>query len=387
MQVDALFRKYSGQEQKLLLLVQQKYTRSNSAILGDGEEGGSEGDAGAPKVDAMTHVSDASSSSSGQSHCGENNSEDAQSESGSAESHSYLRENAPSSAASTPRASTCELDGDGHISAPFSATPPHKERAPSSGSLPRNGSSKIVVKTESPPAAERNVWEEEEDPEVMGWEMSQLDGWDRLWPTLGGADSVGEGGDVDGDTEAENLSIPLPLHMRTCERIQDIIRYAFEEDQKQFLRLKAPLHQQRGEFDLRLPFLSAAGRGESGVGPGAYSSPDLWMRIRGGGGLVMGKAPLRIEKPPLPVPGPVQQAVADRLSKGYSSKKWQRGGAADSSAEPERPLAVAVQAAASRAREWQQRLENARLKRASATQSVKINTLYFDLSPLSEDLS
>ena len=97
----------------------------------------------------------------------------------------------------------------------------------------------------------------------------------------------------------------------------------------------------------------------------------------------MGKAPARIEKPPLPVPGPEQQAVADRLCRGYSSKKFSDEGEYP---ESEPPLAAAVQAASLRAREWQQRLENARQRKASAVQAVKVNTLYFDMSAMLSDL-
>ncbi len=205
------------------------------------------------------------------------------------------------------------------------------------------------------------VWKEESELDILDWEMFQLDGWDRLWPLVENEQmAIVEGRESQGPegmSEADALK-----KQKYIQLLVDMFGYVFEEDHKQFLRLNAPLQQNRGVINNSETRLPAIAKRHS-TPPNAYEGLRLWCqnsdRNRNRSRAVMGKPPPKAERLPLHMPSIEQSSSATRLSKGYSSSK-----SSYSFRDSALPLNAAVEAASKQVQEWKQQMDAARENRA-----------------------
>ncbi len=222
------------------------------------------------------------------------------------------------------------------------------------------------------PEEKKPVWKEESELDVLDWEMFQLDGWDRLWPLVEneqmaiveGRGSQGSGG----MSEAGALT-----KLKYKKLLIDMFSYVFEEDHKQFLRLHAPLQQNRGVINNSETQLPAMDKRYS-TPPNAYAGLRAWCQNSDGNRnrrVMMGKPPPKAERLPLHMPSIEQSSSATRLSNGYSSKSYSFRGSAE-------PLTAAVQAASNQVQEWKQQVDAARENRAKRLSlSVSLQLIEF----------
>ncbi|CAM9508638.1 unnamed protein product [Discosporangium mesarthrocarpum] len=144
------------------------------------------------------------------------------------------------------------------------------------------------------------------------------------------------------------------------------------------MRLRCPLQQQRGGANMdpqlgeRLPPIGQQGGQALG---------RRWMRGAGASGLsTLTKAPAKREERQLVVPGPEQQAKAERLMKGYSS----RGRSLSASAAPGdrgSQLPNSIENGIIHAREWRKRLQESNARRPPQVVPVKVHTFDFGAFP------
>ncbi len=216
------------------------------------------------------------------------------------------------------------------------------------------------------------VWKEESELDVLDWETFQLEGWNRLWPHVENEQmAIVEGR---GGQGPENLSeVAASRKMKYKKLLIDMFSYAVEEDHKQFLRLNAPLHQNRGVINNSETQLPAIRKRHS-TPPNAYAGLRAWCQNsygNGNRGMMMGKPPPKLERFPLYVPSIEQRTTATRLSSGYSSKSYSFRDSAE-------PLTAAVEAASNQVREWKQQLDATREKRVKRPSlSVSLQLIEF----------
>ncbi len=225
------------------------------------------------------------------------------------------------------------------------------------------------------PGEKRPVWKEESDLGVLDWEMFQLYGWDRLWPLVENEQmAILEGRESHG---SENRSEAAALtKMKYKKLLIDMFSYVFEEDHKQFLRLHAPLQQNRGAMNNSAAQLPAIDKHHSAP-PNAYAGLRVWCQNSDGNGnrrVMMGKPLPKAERPPLHMPSIEQSATATMLSNGYSSKSYSFRGTAE-------PLTATVEAASNQVQEWKQQMDAAREKRAKRP-SISVSLQLIEFLPI-----
>jgi len=164
-----------------------------------------------------------------------------------------------------------------------------------------------------------------------------------------------------------------PKMMNEYEKLMD---FAFEHEEKRRKRMMCPLQQRRGnalEF-LQEPMLPPIGHdGEpeyTGEGRNLFGNPFLKGR----------KQEKPAEPRVLPKPGPKQAKAADRLMKGFSSKKADP--AVELAADLGHEFSSRLAGNVAYAKEWRQRVEETKMKRATAV-ALKPKTFAFveDLAP------
>lgn len=388
--IGALLRKYAGREKRLLQLARSKYENNGES----GEEGAEE------EADGDIEVEDTASLGGGRTEGVTRRSLDlnrTQSEGAmnlplsagigdplqadqlqrphTEEASAVPNTSVPSPSNSVTRGSRGDASGDG---ARRSQGPPPLPSLNGSSSVPGDSRDK---ESETP----LMVWAEPQDKDALDEEKSLLEGWERLWPAPSAPSTPSneaKDDEPEGETEvegSENLSITVPVGKRRRRLVAEMIQYAFEEDNKQYMRLlQPPAHQRSNSLD-------EAGnprqlRDEYGAGPGAYSLPDTWRRGSGGGGLVMGKPPPKRSEKLLPVPGLRQQACAQRLSRGLRS-----GSSSPNLTESEPQINAPSNGGGGsvgggvKSHEWLHRRSEGAARRYSQVSALKVHTYQFGM--------
>lgn len=147
-----------------------------------------------------------------------------------------------------------------------------------------------------------------------------------------------------------------------------LIEFSFEHEHKRVQRLQCPLQQRRGSVEFTdtstLPPLPGNEAPFDGNGRNIFGDP--FRRA------LKSQVP---EAKPLPKPGPKQAAAAERLARGYSSLRHEATVTVEEGAESD--LAVRLSSAAQYAKEWRQRVHEAKSRKHVSGVAIKPKTFSF----------